>query len=178
VSDFHDDAAETAADNPETVNDTADGATQPYSHLDNESAKVMRAVPTDGTTTPEELAKNTGLPLTTVLHRLSLLDLAAMVERRGDGVALAKRDGRAEPSLADLVSVYLAATPGQPSKPFEIADGINSALTGRRIGTSAVLNSCLRLTATGRLVQTDHAPVAFAFPASSTPATDEHDSVH
>ncbi|BAL92232.1 putative DNA processing Smf-family protein [Actinoplanes missouriensis 431] len=57
--------------------------------LDEESALVLEAVPRRGTSTPEELAAAAGLDLRTVLRRLSLLELAGLVVRREDGIALA-----------------------------------------------------------------------------------------
>ncbi|MGK5678717.1 DNA-processing protein DprA [Actinoplanes sp. URMC 104] len=59
--------------------------------LDDESALLLEAVPRRGTATPEELAAKAGLDLRTVLRRLSLLELTGLVERRGDGVTLARK---------------------------------------------------------------------------------------
>jgi DNA processing protein len=61
--------------------------------LDEESALVLEAVPRRGAATPEELAAKAGLALRTVLRRLSLLEVAGLVERREDGVALRLRTG-------------------------------------------------------------------------------------
>jgi DNA processing protein len=58
--------------------------------LDEESALVLEAVPHKGTIAPEELAARAGLAIRTVLRRLSLLELAGLVERREGGVALVK----------------------------------------------------------------------------------------
>jgi DNA processing protein len=57
--------------------------------LDEDSALVLEAVPRRGTTTPDELAAKAGLGLRTVLRRLSLLELAGLIVRRDDGIALA-----------------------------------------------------------------------------------------
>ncbi|MFD0520453.1 DNA-processing protein DprA [Paractinoplanes durhamensis] len=65
--------------------------------LDEESALVLEAVPAKGTATSEELAARAGLALRTVLRRLSLLELAGLVERRDDGFALARPDPRTDP---------------------------------------------------------------------------------
>ncbi len=59
--------------------------------LDEETALVLEAVPRRGTVTPEELAARAGLTLRNVLRRLSLLELAGLVERRETGVALARK---------------------------------------------------------------------------------------
>ena len=58
--------------------------------LDEESALVLEAVPHRGTATPEELAARAGLALRTVLRRLSLLEMAGLVERRTTGIALVR----------------------------------------------------------------------------------------
>jgi DNA processing protein len=58
--------------------------------LDEESALVLESVPHKGTIAPEELAARAGLAIRTVLRRLSLLELAGLVERREGGVALVK----------------------------------------------------------------------------------------
>jgi DNA processing protein len=58
--------------------------------LDEESALVLEAVPHRGVIPPEELAAKAGLAVRTVLRRLSLLELAGLVERRDGGVALMK----------------------------------------------------------------------------------------
>jgi len=72
------------------------GPERPRDALDEESALVMEALPTRGTVSPEELAARSGLPLRTVLRRLSLLELAGLVERREGGVALPARPRAAE----------------------------------------------------------------------------------
>jgi DNA processing protein len=58
--------------------------------LDEDSALVLEAVPPSGTTTPDELAAKAGLALRTVLRRLSLLEMAGLIVRRDDGIALAR----------------------------------------------------------------------------------------
>jgi hypothetical protein len=95
------------------------------------------------------------------------------VHRRDGGVARATGDGHADTPLSDLVSAYCAARAGQPLKPYEIARDLTAALAGRHVGTSAVLNCCLRLAATGRLVQVPDVPNAFVFPNVSTPADED-----
>jgi DNA processing protein len=57
-------------------------------NLDEESALVLEAVPRRGTAGPEQLAAKAGLGLRTVLRRLSLLEMAGLVVRHRDGVAL------------------------------------------------------------------------------------------
>jgi DNA processing protein len=72
------------------------GPERPRDALDEESALVMEALPVRGTASPEELAAKSGLPLRTVLRRLSLLELAGLVERREGGIALPARPRAAE----------------------------------------------------------------------------------
>ncbi|MFC7279604.1 hypothetical protein ACFQS1_37050 [Paractinoplanes rhizophilus] len=114
----------------------------------------------------------TGLPLRIVLRRLPVLELADLVHRRDDGVALVKTDGQVDAALSDLVSAYCAANPDQPLKPYEIAQGITAA-TGRHLGTAAVLTCCLLLVSNGRLSQVAEAPFAFAFPTAAAPADED-----
>jgi DNA processing protein len=59
--------------------------------LDEESAVLLEAVPPRGAIAPEELAVRAGLSFRTVLRRLSLLEVAGLVERRDGEVALARR---------------------------------------------------------------------------------------
>jgi DprA/Smf-like nucleotide binding protein involved in DNA uptake len=172
MTDFAEAGSGTPAGHPEVVGGTGqhhpptgENPRQPYDQLDTESAQIMRAVPDRGSVTPEQLAVRTGLPLRIVLRRLPLLELADLVHRHDGGVALAKGDSQVDAALADLVSAYCAANPDQPLKPYEIARGITAA-TGRHLGTAAVLNCCLLLASTGRLVQVADAPIAFAFPAA------------
>jgi DNA processing protein len=65
--------------------------------LDEDSALILEAMPRRRTIGPEELAARAGLGLRTVLRRLSLLELAGLVERRPDGVALTRPAGRVPP---------------------------------------------------------------------------------
>jgi DNA processing protein len=61
--------------------------------LDEESALVLEAVPARGSIRPEELAARAGLPLRTVLRRLSLLELAGLIERPDGEITLPRRSG-------------------------------------------------------------------------------------
>ena len=75
------------------------GRSEPRDLLDEESALVLEAVPARGKVTPEELAARAGLALRTVLRRLSLLELAGLVERRDGEIGLARRPpGRLHPA--------------------------------------------------------------------------------
>jgi DNA processing protein len=75
----------------EYVIDPPRGPAHRRDFLDEESALVLEAVPARGAATPEELTARSGLALRTVLRRLSLLELAGLVERRADGYALLRR---------------------------------------------------------------------------------------
>ncbi|MET0424202.1 MAG: DNA-processing protein DprA [Actinoplanes sp.] len=66
------------------------GPDRPRDGLDEDSALLLEAMPRRGAIDPEELAARAGLALRTVLRRLSYLELAGLIERREDGVALAR----------------------------------------------------------------------------------------
>lgn len=65
--------------------------------LDEDSALVLESIPRRGTVDPEELAARAGLGVRTVLRRLSLLEVAGLVVRRDNGVALARPARKAPP---------------------------------------------------------------------------------
>jgi DNA processing protein len=65
------------------------GPQRRHDHLDEEAALVLEALPPHGSATPEQLSAEARLSLRTVLRRLSLLEVAGLVVRNGDGVALA-----------------------------------------------------------------------------------------
>jgi DNA processing protein len=64
------------------------GPERRHDHLDEETALVLEALPRKGSVTPEQLAAEARLSLRTVLRRLSLLEVAGLVSRTADGVAL------------------------------------------------------------------------------------------
>lgn len=66
----------------------ARGADRDRDGLDEESALLLEAIPGRGTAGPEELAARAGLDLRTVLRRLSGLEVAGLIVRRGGGFAL------------------------------------------------------------------------------------------
>lgn len=76
----------------EYLTDTPRGPEHRRDLLDEESALVLEAIPRTGAVDPEELAARAGLALRTVLRRLSLLELAGLIERKEDGVALPRPD--------------------------------------------------------------------------------------
>ncbi|MEU8655130.1 DNA-processing protein DprA [Actinoplanes philippinensis] len=74
--------------------ETPRGPERRHDHLDEETALVLEALPRNGSVTPEQVAAEARLNLRTVLRRLSLLEIAGLVARTGDGVALAHVPGR------------------------------------------------------------------------------------
>jgi DNA processing protein len=74
----------------EYLADSPRGKDRPHDRLDEESALILEVVPRRGTAGPEELAARAGLGVRTVLRRLSLLEMAGLVVRQGDGVRLAR----------------------------------------------------------------------------------------
>ncbi|GIE80231.1 DNA protecting protein DprA [Actinoplanes philippinensis] len=74
--------------------ETPRGPERRHDHLDEETALVLEALPRNGSVTPEQVAAEARLNLRTVLRRLSLLEIAGLVARTGDGVALAHVSGR------------------------------------------------------------------------------------
>ncbi len=58
--------------------------------LDEDSALVLEAMPRRGAIGPEELAARAGLGVRTVLRRISLLEMAGLVVRRDNGVAMVR----------------------------------------------------------------------------------------
>jgi DNA processing protein len=76
----------------EYLTDPVRGPEHQRDSLDEESALVLEALPLRGMIGPEEVAVRAGLALRTVLRRLSLLELAGLVERREGGVILTRRD--------------------------------------------------------------------------------------
>jgi DNA processing protein len=75
----------------EHLADPVRGPARPRDELDEESALILEAMPVRGTVMPEQLATRAGLSVRTVLRRLSLLEMAGLVVRRDDGIALAQR---------------------------------------------------------------------------------------
>ncbi|WP_433797796.1 DNA-processing protein DprA [Actinoplanes sp. CA-252034] len=70
------------------------GPERRHDHLDEETALVLETLPRNGSVTPERIAAEARLDLRTVLRRLSLLEIAGLVVRTADGVALAPAPGR------------------------------------------------------------------------------------
>ncbi|WP_231954879.1 DNA-processing protein DprA [Actinoplanes derwentensis] len=80
----------------EYLADPPRGPERRHDQLDEESALVLEALPTNRSSTPERIAAEARLTLRTVLRRLSLLEIAGLVVRAGDGYALrhARSEGR------------------------------------------------------------------------------------
>jgi DNA-binding transcriptional ArsR family regulator len=77
--------------------------------------------------------------------------------------------GRGE--LEKLTIGVLAANPGQPMTPREIATEISVGLGGRTVSDGAVRNNCTKAAAAGSILLASDAPLTFVLP---TPATDEN----
>jgi DNA processing protein len=75
----------------EYLADPPRGRNHPRDDLDEDSRLVLEAVPRRGAASPDQVAAKAGLGLRTVLHRLSLLELAGLVLRRDDGFTLPRR---------------------------------------------------------------------------------------
>jgi DNA processing protein len=72
----------------EFMTETPRGREHRRDALDEDSKLILEAVPPRGTTTADELAAQAGLGVRTVLRRLSLLELAGLIIRKDDGIAL------------------------------------------------------------------------------------------
>ncbi len=71
------------------------GPHRPHDDLDEESARVVEAVPRRGAVSTEELAARAGIDLRTVMRRLTLLESLGLVVRRDGRYALPPRPRRA-----------------------------------------------------------------------------------
>jgi hypothetical protein len=71
--------------------------------------------------------------------------------------------GRGE--LEKLTIAVLAANPGQPMTPQEIATAISSQLGGRAVSSGAVRNNCTKLGAARRVLLAAESPLTFVYPA-------------
>jgi DNA processing protein len=78
----------------EYMTETPRGREHRRDALDEDSKLILEAVPPRGTTTADELAAQAGLGVRTVLRRLSLLELAGLIIRKDDGIALSPAAAR------------------------------------------------------------------------------------
>jgi len=81
----------------EYLAETPRGRGHARDNLDEDSALILEAMPRRGTVGPEDLAAKAGLGVRTVLRRLSLLEMAGLVVRQDNGVALARPVRKAPP---------------------------------------------------------------------------------
>jgi hypothetical protein len=72
--------------------------------------------------------------------------------------------------LEKLTIEVLAASPGRPMTPREIATAISARLGGRTVSDGAVRNNCTKAAAAGSILLASDAPLMFVFPA---PADDD-----
>ena len=116
----------------------------------------------------------TRLPPRSLNNSPSTLDHRSDVTVNADGN---QPFGRGE--LENLTIAVLAAHPGQPMTPQEIATEISAKLRGRNVSSGAVRNNCTKAAATGNILLASDAPLTFVFPApvddDSTAETDMGD---
>ncbi|WFE48886.1 MarR family transcriptional regulator [Micromonospora sp. WMMD1155] len=97
---------------------------------------------------------------------------------RGDATANADGSqpfGRGE--LEKLTLDVLAANPGRPMSPQDIATAISGQL-GRAVSSGAVRNNCTKAAAAGRILLVSDAPLTFTYPAQSDPSPTGSTSAH
>jgi hypothetical protein len=66
--------------------------------------------------------------------------------------------------LERLTVAELAANPGRPMTPQEIATAISAKLGGRNVSSGAVRNNCTKAAAAGTILMVSDAPLTFVFP--------------
>ncbi|GAA1843117.1 helix-turn-helix domain-containing protein [Asanoa iriomotensis] len=74
----------------------------------------------------------------------------------------------AKGELEALTVGYLAARPGQPLSPQEIAHGISEELGGRDVSSGAVRNNCAKAALAGRIRLHTETPQRFVYPATGS----------
>jgi DNA processing protein len=88
------------------------GRNHPRDALDEDSQLILEAVPRRGTAGPEQLAAKAGLSLRAVLRRLSLLEVAGLVERRAGAFGLPRSPAKQSAGSARMPAV-VDEPPGQ-----------------------------------------------------------------
>ncbi|MFI1995294.1 helix-turn-helix domain-containing protein [Actinoplanes sp. NPDC020271] len=86
--------------------------------------------------------------------------------------AAANGDGNqpfAKGQLEKLTVAELAANPGRPMNPQEIAAAISAKLNGRNVSSGAIRNNCTKAAAAGTIRMISEAPLTFVFPAPAVP---------
>lgn len=129
-------------------------------------AAVQSLIRPDGTLHIVGLDKEVhAVKLPTQLPPRTLNNTPSTVGNRSD--ATANADGN-QPfqrgELERLTVAELAANPGRPMTPQEIATAISAKLGGRNVSSGAVRNNCTKAAAAGHILLASDAPLTFAFP--------------
>ncbi|UQU66801.1 helix-turn-helix domain-containing protein [Couchioplanes caeruleus] len=129
-------------------------------------AAVQSLIRADGTlhiVGPDDEVHAVKLP--TRLAPRTLNTTSSSVGNRSD--ATANADGN-QPfqrgELERLTVAELAAAPGRPMTPQEIATAISAKLGGRNVSSGAVRNNCTKAAAAGTILMVSDAPLTFVFP--------------
>ncbi|GAA0555909.1 hypothetical protein GCM10010172_43450 [Paractinoplanes ferrugineus] len=129
-------------------------------------AAVQSLIRTDGTLNilgPDDEVHAVKLP--NRLPPRTLNNTPSTVGHRSD--ATANADGN-QPfqrgELERLTVAELAARPGRPMTPQEIATAISAKLGGRNVSSGAVRNNCTKAAAAGNILLVSEAPLTFVFP--------------
>ncbi|HET6478676.1 MAG TPA: helix-turn-helix domain-containing protein [Actinoplanes sp.] len=129
-------------------------------------AAVQSLIRTDGTLHilgPDDEVHAVKLP--TRLPPRTLNNTPSTLGHRSD--ATANTDGN-QPfqrgELERLTVAELAARPGRPMTPQEIATAISAKLGGRNVSSGAVRNNCTKAAAAGNILLVSEAPLTFVFP--------------
>jgi len=129
-------------------------------------AAVQSLIRTDGTlhiVGPDDEVHAVKLP--NRLPPRTLNNTPSTVGHRSD--ATANADGN-QPfqrgELERLTVAELAARPGRPMTPQEIATAISAKLGGRNVSSGAVRNNCTKAAAAGNILLVSEAPLTFVFP--------------
>jgi IclR-like helix-turn-helix domain-containing protein len=146
-------------------------------------AAVQSLIRPDGTlhiVGPDDEVHPVKLP--TRLPPRTLNNTPSAVGQRSD--ATANADG-SQPfqrgELERLTVAELAADPGRPMTPQEIATAISAKLNGRNVSSGAVRNNCTKAAAAGTILMVSEAPLTFVFPkpvVSDDTAEDQTDIEH
>ncbi|WP_221327044.1 hypothetical protein [Actinoplanes sp. L3-i22] len=130
------------------------------------AAAVQSLIRPDGTlhiVGPDDEVHTVKLP--TRLAPRTLNNTPSTMTQRSDATANADGNqpfGRGE--LEKLTVAELAANPGRPMTPQEIATAISAQLNGRIVSSGAVRNNCTKAAAASIILMVSEAPLTFVFP--------------
>ncbi len=141
-------------------------------------AAMQSLIRTDGTlhvVGPDDETHVVTLP--TRLPPRPLNTTTSTVGRRSDVTVNADGNqpfGRGE--LEKLSVAVLAANPGHPMTPQEIATAISAQLGGRNVSSGAVRNNCTKAAAAGTIQLVSEAPLTFVFQADDDSSAEDETS--